>query len=193
MCCCWSLVLLVSKSTFSREERGVPAKAKALVTYDEESQLLAFETCGQDEWDFVSLRFAISAVRHVAMKFQGGQGDVLATPGSMYVPPGRIGRPLEWAPSEGCVDCCPPAARICVLSDSDARGLPLRCSWDFRARTTVLGIRNVQHPFVSVTITVVLDKLCVFVVFCDQMYLICSNLTRRARSLTLGALGTSYR
>lgn len=56
---------------FTRKEDGVFAKAKALVRYDEESETLTFETSGREEWDFTSLRFAISAVRHVTVKYRG--------------------------------------------------------------------------------------------------------------------------
>lgn len=111
---------------FSREECGVPAKAKALVTYDEVPQLLVFETSGQEEWDFVSLRFAVSAVRHVTVKFQGvfWEGRVVCwqhPDECMYHLAGsedRLNGPR--VSMVLIVLVIPPSARILVFSDSEA-------------------------------------------------------------------------
>lgn len=62
---------------FCREEDGEAAKAKSLVIFDKtmETETLTFETMGREEWDYVSLRFAVSAVRYVTREFSGAVWD----------------------------------------------------------------------------------------------------------------------
>lgn len=60
---------------FTREEDGQAAKAKSLVIFDKSTETLTFETMGREEWDYVSLRFAVSAVRYVTRDFSGAVWD----------------------------------------------------------------------------------------------------------------------
>ena len=60
---------------FTRKVYREAANAKALVIFDKKTETLTFQTMGRGEWDYVSLRFAVSAVRHVTRDFLGATWD----------------------------------------------------------------------------------------------------------------------
>lgn len=184
---------------FSRKECGVPAKAKALVRYDEKSETLTFETSGREEWDFVSLRFAISAVRHVTVKFPGvfWEGWVACwqhPDQRMYYLAGSTDHLNGPRVSIVLVALAiPPSVRKWVFSVPEALRSSSCCSW-LLVRTT-LGVRYEPQPYFF-SVVFLLYILCAYSFFAvanSYLLFLCGDFDRGLRLFPFVPWGTSYR